>query len=103
YITSSRSIVSFSLHDALPISSVSSFGGASVKRIHRPVDSEGKTISVGSYMIPRLQAKCEELGVEFIMNTTANEILTDANGAAVRSEEHTPELQSRFDLVCRLL
>ncbi len=34
-------------------------------------------------MIPLLQAKCEELGVEFIMNTTANEILTDANGAAV--------------------
>src|SRR5438067_3591629 len=24
-------------------------------------------------------------------------------GAAVRSEEHTSELQSRFDLVCRLL
>lgn len=67
----------------IELSSVGAAGGASVKRIHRPVDSEGKTISVGSYMIPLLQAKCEELGVEFIMNTTANEILTDANGAAV--------------------
>src|SRR5699024_11968100 len=26
-----------------------------------------------------------------------------AQGAAARSEEHTSELQSRFDLVCRLL
>src|SRR5699024_12173101 len=26
-----------------------------------------------------------------------------ANGLALRSEEHTSELQSRFDLVCRLL
>ena len=29
---------------------MASFGGASVKRIHRPVDAEGKTISVGSYI-----------------------------------------------------
>src|SRR5699024_12322444 len=28
---------------------------------------------------------------------------TDGRGRAVRSEEHTSELQSRFDLVCRLL
>src|SRR5207249_5151655 len=27
----------------------------------------------------------------------------DTNGEPVRSEEHTSELQSRFDLVCRLL
>lgn len=67
----------------IELSSVGAAGGASVKRIHRPVDDQGLVISVGSYMIPLLQAKCEELGVEFIMNTTANEILTDANGAAV--------------------
>ena len=63
--------------------SVSSFGGASVKRIHRPVDAEGKTVSVGSYMIPLLQENCEKAGVQIMLNTTANEILTDANGAAV--------------------
>ena len=33
----------------LPPIMVSSFGGASVKRIHRPVNDEGKTLSVGSY------------------------------------------------------
>ena len=61
-------------------------GGASVKRIHRPVDDQGLVISVGSYMIPRLQSKCEELGVEILLNTTANKILTDADGAAVGIE-----------------
>ena len=81
--SNSADAIAWLSEQGIELTSVSSFGGASVKRIHRPVDSEGKTISVGSYMIPLLQAKCEELGVEFIMNTPANEILTDANGAAV--------------------
>ena len=67
----------------ITLHNVSSFGGASVKRIHRPVDADGKTISVGSYMIPLLQENCEKAGVQILLNTTANEILTDANGAAV--------------------
>ena len=46
--------------------------------------AEGKTLSVGSYMIPLLQENCEKAGVQILLNTTANEILTDANGAAVR-------------------
>ena len=67
----------------ITLHNVSSFGGASVKRIHRPVNAEGKTVSVGSYMIPLLQENCEKAGVQILLNTTANEILTDANGAAV--------------------
>ena len=67
----------------ITLHNVSSFGGASVKRIHRPVDAEGKTVSVGSYMIPLLEENCEKAGVQILLNTTANEILTDANGAAV--------------------
>ena len=67
----------------ITLHSVSSFGGASVKRIHRPVDAEGKTLSVGSYMIPLLEENCEKAGVQILLNTTANEILTDASGAAV--------------------
>ena len=70
----------------IDLPSVSSFGGASVKRIHRPLDDEGKVVSVGSYMIPRLESKCKELGVEVMLNTTATKILTDANGAAVGIE-----------------
>ena len=67
----------------ITLHNVSSFGGASVKRIHRPVNAEGKTVSVGSYMIPLLQENCEKAGVKMMLDTTATEILTDANGAAV--------------------
>ena len=67
----------------ITLHNVSSFGGASVKRIHRPVNAEGKTVSVGSYMIPLLEENCEKAGVQIMLNTTATEILTDDNGAAV--------------------
>src|SRR5699024_12031421 len=36
------------------------------------------------------------------MRMSATDI-SDVTGATYRSEEHTSELQSRFDLVCRLL
>ena len=62
------------LHD------VASFGGASVKRIHRPVDAEGKTISVGSYIVPVLESACEERGIEILFNTTATALRQDENG-----------------------
>ena len=67
----------------ITLHNVSSFGGASVKRIHRPVNDEGKVVSVGSYMIPLLEENCEKAGVKMMLDTTATEILTDANGAAV--------------------
>ena len=63
-----------------PLSSVSSFGGASVKRIHRPVGEDGKTVSVGSYLIPIFQKNLEDRGIEVLFNTTATELLT-ADGA----------------------
>ena len=47
------------------------------------MNAEGKTVSVGSYMIPLLQENCEKAGVKMMLDTTATEILTDANGAAV--------------------
>ena len=67
----------------ITLHNVSSFGGASVKRIHRPVDADGKVVSVGSYMIPLLQENCDKAGVQTLLNTTATELLTDANGAVV--------------------
>ena len=66
------------------LTSVGSFGGASVKRIHRPVNAEGKTIAVGSYMIPLLEKACEENDkISIQLETTATTILTDENGKAV--------------------
>ena len=65
--------------NGITLHNVSSFGGASVKRIHRPVGDDGKV--VGSYMIPRLQQACEKAGVQILLSTTAEEILTDGGKA----------------------
>ncbi len=60
---------------------VSSFGGASVRRIHRPVNEEGKTIAVGAYTIPLLtKAQEERDNIRLMTSTTATKILTDATG-----------------------
>src|SRR2546428_5947859 len=58
-----------------------------VKKFLGPVDVNWKTISV-------------RIGSEFVTSTTPSFV----GGELVRrSEEHTSELQSRSDLVCRLL
>lgn len=61
---------------------VSSFGGASVKRIHRPVNDEGKVVSVGAYVIPILEKNVNERGIEILFSTTAEEILVNEGKAA---------------------
>jgi len=63
------------------LTSVGSFGGASVKRIHRPVNAEGKTVSVGSYIVPILEKNVTDRGVEILFETTATEIIME-NGVA---------------------
>ncbi len=68
-----------------PMPSVSSFGGASVKRIHRPLDDEGKVVSVGAYIVPILQKNLEDRGIELLLNTTATKILAE-DGKAVGIE-----------------
>src|SRR5699024_12388017 len=40
---------------------------------------------------------------EDALETRISRLLTTRRGVVLRSEEHTSELQSRFDLVCRLL
>ena len=68
----------------IDLSNVGAFGGASVKRIHRPVNAEGKTVSVGSYMVPRLEEAClNSENITIMMETTATTILTNESGAAV--------------------
>jgi fumarate reductase flavoprotein subunit len=64
------------------LKNVGQFGGASVKRIHRPVNDEGQVVSVGSYIVPILESQVESEGVEVLYNTTANKILMD-DGKAV--------------------
>lgn len=63
------------------LTSVASFGGASVKRIHRPLDADGKVISVGSYIVPILQSNVESRNIEVLYNTTADTVRVDETGA----------------------
>ena len=68
----------------IDLNNVAAFGGASVKRIHRPVDENGKVVSVGAYIVPRLEAALKEReNITPCLDTTATEILTDETGAAV--------------------
>ncbi|MCI8607628.1 MAG: flavocytochrome c [Hungatella sp.] len=58
------------------LSVVGMFGGASVKRIHRPTD----TSAVGPMLVKALNAKTEELGIPVLLETTAEKILVDDSG-----------------------
>src|SRR3712207_7842238 len=84
--TATTEIYTLSLHDALPISDPCR-GRQAVPRIRRgrdPMDRDRRgSCALGRGGGPRHRA--------------------DRQGAALRSEEHTSELQSRQYLVCRLL
>lgn len=66
--------------------SVGQAGGASVMRIHRPLDKDGQIISVGSYVVPILKKNVDERGITVLTETTADKILTDKDGKAVGVE-----------------
>ena len=69
-------------HDA-ELPSVGAFGGASVKRIHRPVNAEGKTTAVGAYLVPILTKNVEgKDNIDVYYNTTANKIIME-DGKAI--------------------
>ena len=69
------------------LTSVGQFGGASVKRIHRPVNAEGKTTAVGAYIVPILEKAVEDRNVEVMYNTTANKIIMkDGKAAGIEAE-----------------
>src|SRR5256712_6397812 len=86
--TATTEIYTLSLHDALPI-----------------CESDGQKCATGTELRHRSEAK------EFIMHSdSVNTNRADFEhfwphfyDEALRSEEHTSELQSRSDLVCRLL
>ena len=71
-----------SLDPEIILHNVAAFGGASVKRIHRPVNDEGKVVSVGEYVVPLLKQNLDKRGIELLVNTPATDIIMD-NGKAV--------------------
>src|SRR5699024_12763554 len=93
--TSSRALTSTaeqyipSLHDALPIFPRK---GAEVAEITEKNLRD----------VLEVRGALEELAVQLACERMDNEKLKELHAAA-RSEEHTSELQSRFDLVCRPL
>ena len=65
-----------------PLSNIGLAGGASAMRQHRPVNDEGKILSVGAYLVEHLTSTCNDLGVEIIYNATVDEVLVE-DGKAV--------------------
>lgn len=62
----------------MTIHNVGAFGGASVKRIHRPVDENNKVIAVGAYMIPILEKNLKERDkIQLLTGVTADKISED--------------------------
>ena len=72
------------------LTNVGSFGGASVKRIHRATTEDGKTTPVGAYLIKVLTADVEaEDKIDLRTNTAATEIVMEdgkAVGVKVKNE-----------------
>ena len=65
-----------------PLSNIGLAGGASAMRQHRPVNDEGKILSVGAYLVEHLTSTCNDLGVEIIYNAKVDEVLME-DGKAV--------------------
>ncbi len=90
-VENSASAIDWLASVGAPLPSVGQFGGAAVKRIHRPVNEEGAVVSVGSYIVPILTQNLKDRGVEVMTETTATAVLTDENGAAVGVEATTAD------------
>src|SRR2546428_11838248 len=82
--TATTEIYTLSLHDALPIS-----------RAHRRPGPKAGDGPCGSHA---RASRCGSILLQMKIGPSA-----PCSGLEVRSEEHTSELQSRSDLVCRLL
>src|SRR5699024_11948037 len=100
--TSSTPAFTHSLHDALPICICYAKLDDSVITD----DIKDDAIKTKGYFIYPSQLFCNvaaEANTNDRLNADLNSIFVAIESSAYRSEEHTSELQSRFDLVCRLL
>src|SRR5699024_12452453 len=92
-MTSYTHIFNLSLHDALPISEkTNGFIIDLIEIVHEAAKEEKNIFEIESL---KFEAETSEQETE--------EENIDEKIFKKRSEEHTSELQSRFDLVCRLL
>src|SRR5699024_11943267 len=101
--TSTSDVYTLSLHDALPIYIIDN-------------NTFSQQTFIGCYIVywREFLLKCFKIGLLYyitkgvVFDGNRKKLLYDTRGErkirgrATRSEEHTSELQSRFDLVCRL-
>src|SRR5699024_11272508 len=89
--TTTTEIYTLSLHDALPISF----------QTVPTVQFSTSTPEVQTQQIPKIETL--EQTQNFESDIELDKIIANLIRQQERSEEHTSELQSRFDIVCRLL
>src|SRR5699024_11509484 len=101
-LSSPRSAPSYSsplsLHDALPILMAAIVG---LEALNRPCQVE--LYSDSKYLTDAFNQRWVEGWIKKNWTRGKNEPVKNVDLWQRRSEEHTSELQSRFDLVCRLL
>ena len=86
-VNNSAAAIDYLASIGIHLDNVAAFGGASVKRIHRPVDENGKTLSVGAYTIPLLEKACKERNnLALMTEVTVTKLLTDESGAVTGVE-----------------
>ncbi len=81
-VNNSAAAIDWLRSEGIELFDVAAFGGASVKRIHRPTDEDGKVISVGAYTVPLLEegVKARD-NITLLTDTCATELTTDESGA----------------------
>src|SRR5207249_9289489 len=84
-----------SLHDALPIST----GASTLEEFVKAFQTRPRVMWV---MVPAGDPTTQTIS-KLVDLGEKGDIIIDGGNTNWRSEEHTSELQSRFDLVCRLL
>src|SRR5207249_9267613 len=96
--TAPSHLYTLSLHDALPISVAVSIHSHRPNPRHHP-QRQSPPVALGR----RVQGLWEHLHGGAHTGHRDDPLRPRARRGRTRSEEHTSELQSRFDLVCRLL
>src|SRR5690606_41937634 len=92
--TSTTGICTLSLHDALPICG---------RLVYSFVGMKSKEVVVGSKSIINITLESNIVLQEAVTTDALGIRKREARADMARSEEHTSELQSRENLVCRLL
>ena len=86
------------INGGAPLPKVAATGGTTHKYLHEPEDGS----AVGSYLVEKLNAQAEKLGVQILLNTKATEILTNdgaACGIKAESTEHDYTINAKSVII----